>query len=268
MLEERSKDAGDVNEARQLSFRAAEVLTVAGDGLQASAAWKRIVDKFGAARDAHAQWMPLLEALRQWPELAQALAPRRSSRPRASGRRSTRASAQVRLQRTRETDEAIDAFKRALAIDAAEKTSRAALEKLLLVGDHRLAAAAVLEPLYRAEDARPGARARARSARAAQRGHGRAPRRAAKRPSTSRHGTRRSGARAIEFAARGLAEAVELGVAARAVASRGIDKLAEAGIDPKRLAALLGKALGDRAITSSELSRSRAARRGGVRGER
>jgi hypothetical protein len=32
------------------------------------------VDKFGASRDVHAQWIPLLEAQRQWPELAQALA--------------------------------------------------------------------------------------------------------------------------------------------------------------------------------------------------
>src|SRR5205085_9993441 len=56
------------------------------------------------------------------------------------------------LQRTKETDLAIEAFQSALLGDPNEKTSRATLEKLLLTPDHRVAAAGVLEPVYRNED--------------------------------------------------------------------------------------------------------------------
>ena len=59
----------------------------------------------------------------------------------------------LRLQRLRDVDAAIDAFDEALAFDAAEKTARATLEKLAALGDHRLKAARVLEPVYRREGA-------------------------------------------------------------------------------------------------------------------
>ena len=250
VLEERGKDARDPVEARSLAVRAAEVQSRSGDAAKASAAWERVVEKFGASRDVHAHLLPLLETERRWPELAVALAAEAQLAPESERASILARLGVVRLQRTREIDLAIDAFRRALSIDAAEKTSRGALEKLLAAGDHRLAAAAVLEPLYRAEDstagllrvldlraqlsAEPGERLLA----------------LAEATETAARSAAERG-RAIELAARGLEEAASSGAPLDEWLER-VDRLAE-GVDPKRLAALLGKALGDRPITSQEL---------------
>src|SRR5262249_33821392 len=113
--------------------------------------WRLMIERHGPARDVYEQWMPLLESQRQWADLATALsndaalaAP--DERPPILARLG-----QVYLTRTRSDEAAIDAFQAALAIDPEEKTSRAVLEKLLLGGEHRLAAATVLEPVYRGE---------------------------------------------------------------------------------------------------------------------
>jgi tetratricopeptide (TPR) repeat protein len=251
VLEERAKDARDPAQARALAFHAAEVLTRAGDPAKASAAWKRVTDKFGAARDVHAQWIPLLEAQRQWPELTSALAAEAQLAPESERAALLAHLGHVRLQRTREIDLAIDAFRRALAIDAGEKTSRAALEKLLTGGDHRLAAAAVLEPLYRAEDSTGGlVRVLDLKAQLSENAKDRLDALAEAMAVSASHPQEKT--RAIEFAARGLGEAVVGGAPLLPWLQR-VDRLAEMGVDPKRLAALLGKALGDRAITSQEL---------------
>src|SRR5262249_28669916 len=65
---------------------------------------------------------------------------------------------QVLLSRVGDTKGALDAFARALGGDPTEKTSRTALEKLLGATDAevRLAAARVLEPLYRRDGQNAG----------------------------------------------------------------------------------------------------------------
>lgn len=153
VLEQRAKDLPDRRQARELSFKAAEVLTTkARDAGSAGEAWRQMTESYGPARDIYAQWIPILESARQWPELAQALSQDASlaapdQRPPILARL-----AHVYLTRTRDAAAAIEAFKGALALDPLEKTSRATLEKLLAAGEHRLDAADVLEPIYRRED--------------------------------------------------------------------------------------------------------------------
>jgi|GEM_PF-405214 len=157
VLEQRAKDmvsnGGDRGQARELSFRAAEVLTQkAKDATSASEAWRQMLETYGPARDVYAQYAPLLEAQRQWPELASSLVHDAQLAPPEERAAILSRLGNVYLTRTRDQDAAIEAFKSALANDPQDKTSRATLEKLLAAGEHRLAAASVLEPIYRRED--------------------------------------------------------------------------------------------------------------------
>jgi tetratricopeptide (TPR) repeat protein len=252
VLEERAKDAVGP-EARRLAVRSAEVLTRAGDAERASLAWKRVVDKHGASRDVLGQWLPLLESTRQWPELAHALEADAQLAPEAERAAVWARLGHVHLQRTRQTPEAIDAFRRALAVDPSEKTSRASLEKLLGAGDHRLAAAHVLEPVYRAEDGSGAPLLRVLDAKASLDPEGTARLAALAEALTIATRLPQERGRAVELAARGLGEAVSQGTPLATWLAR-LDALAGSGVDAKRLASLLGKALGDRPVTSNELS--------------
>ena len=257
VLEERSKDARSPLEGRELLVRAADVLTVAGEGARASSAWRRVVEKFGAARDIHEKWIPLLEAQRQWFDLAEALAAEAQLAPEGERPAIYARLGSVHLARLRDAPAALEAYRRALALDPNDKSVRGAVEKLLSVGDHRLAAAAVLEPLYRragASDVSSAQLLRLLDVRA----------------SLSKTATERLAAleearllceaspndrpRAIEFAGRGLAEAVR----ARAPITpwlHAVERAAGAGKDTAdlRIAPLLYKALGDRDVDSPSM---------------
>ena len=97
--------------------------------------------------------MPLLEGQKQWADLAQALASDAALTGGPDRAPLLARLGMLRLQRLKDVDGAIDAFDQALASDPAEKTARTTLEKLAGLGDHRLQAARVLEPLYRREGA-------------------------------------------------------------------------------------------------------------------
>jgi tetratricopeptide (TPR) repeat protein len=249
VLEERAKDIDDRAQARALAFKAAEVVTTkAKDLAAAEGAWGRIVQTFGPARDVLEQWIPILEHQRMWPELAQALAQDADLAPEDERPTVLARLGLVYLQRTRETDAAVDAFRRALDLDAAEKTSRSTLEKLLHGTDHRLAASAVLEPIYRGErnaqgllrvldiraSAAPDVQDRLNALEEA-----------------ARVGEAVSKDKAIEMLARGLGEAVEHGQPLAPWMDR--FRVVGDGLDPKVRAALLAKALGERPIDSDEL---------------
>ncbi|OJY16686.1 MAG: hypothetical protein BGO98_10815 [Myxococcales bacterium 68-20] len=250
VLEQRAKDAADDRDAaRALAYRAAEVLTTkAKDVGSASEAWRLLVAAYGPARDVYEQWLPLLEQQRLWPELTEALTKdaelaSEEERPLVLARLGN-----VYLQRTRDTDAAIDAFKRALHLDPSEKTSRATLEKLLLGAEHRLAASAVLEPIYRGELNAQGLLRvldiRAASSPLVQDRLAALEEAAHVAESVSKDKT-------VEVIARALAESVESQQPIGPWLQR-FTRSSE-GIDPKRRAALLGKALGDRPIDSQEL---------------
>lgn len=152
VLEERSKDQPDQEVARQLAFRAAEVLTAkAPDRALASDAWARYSSRFGADRTALAAWIPLLEAAEDWTRLSSALEADASLASDEDRPALYVKLGQIRLHRTADVLGAIDAFGRALASDPSEAVSRSTLEKLAAGGPERLAAARVLEPYYREE---------------------------------------------------------------------------------------------------------------------
>ncbi|MFO0736875.1 MAG: tetratricopeptide repeat protein [Labilithrix sp.] len=249
VLEERAKDTEDEAEARALAFHAAEVRTSqAGDPAAAVESWRALIMRFGAARDAYAHYLPLLESERKWPELAEALTKDaelagEDEQPEILARLGN-----VYLQRTRETDLAIEAFKKALDLDASEKTSRSTLEKLLLGAEHRLAAAGVLEPIYRGEQNGQGLlrvlEIRAASSPIVQD-------RLAAFEEAARVAETVSEEKAVEIVSRALGEAVE---SAEPIAPW-LEKFEKYGasLDPKRRAALLIKALGEKEIDSQEL---------------
>lgn len=253
VLEERAHDvleAGDRDTARALSYRAATVLTSNAKEIpSASEAWRRMVEHYGPARDIYEQWIPLLEQQRLWPELAEALsrdaelASEWDERPLVLARLGN-----VYLQRTRDTDAAIDAFKRALDLDAAEKTSRSTLEKLLLGAEHRLAASAVLEPIYRGEKNAQGLlRVLDIRAQSSPIVHDRL----AALEEAARVAETVSKDKAVEFVARGLAEAVESAEPIRPWVER--FQAAATELDAKRRSAFLSKALGEHEVNSHEL---------------
>jgi tetratricopeptide (TPR) repeat protein len=252
VLEERAKDAENPIEARALAFRAAEVLTTrTSDAAKASAAWRRVSDKYGAARDVHARWLPLLESLRQWPELAIALDAEATLAPEGERASLYAKLGVVRLQKTRDLPGAIEAFRRALAVEPAEKTSRAALEKLLASGDHRVAAAEVLEPLHRGERNVAGM-LRVLDVKATLSETPEARLRALDEAATLAESSPHDQAKAIEWATRGLGEAVAQRAPLASWLDR-IDRLAPSSSDPSRRAALLRRGLGDAPIDSPEM---------------
>ncbi len=253
VLEQRAKDmvtsGGDRGQARELSFRAAEVLTQkAKDATSASEAWRQMIETYGPARDVYAQYAPLLEAQRQWPELANTLVHDAQLAPVEERAAILARLGTVYLTRTRDQDAAIEAFKSALTNDPQDKTSRATLEKLLAAGEHRLAAASVLEPIYRREDEVNGL-LRVLDIKAQL-----SPivsDRLAALEEAADVAISVSREKALDVVGRGLAEAVESNESIGPWLGR-FDLFA-GDTDRKKRAAILGKGLGEHAITSNEL---------------
>jgi tetratricopeptide (TPR) repeat protein len=255
LLEERAKDTVDAAEARSMLLRAAEVRTRdAGDAPGAIATYEALVARFGWARDVVVALVPLLEGERRWDALADALS-QGAGLSNAPGERAG-LFAQIgalRALRLRDPAGAVTAFARALAEDPAEKTSRATLEKLVAHGEHRLEAARVLEGVYRSEGA-GGALLKilevVGSLEAAPEG-----RLAALREATDLAGAASGpeGGRAIDLAGRGLTEAVGAGQGIGEWLER-LDRAGAPGTDPKRRAGILARALGERDVTSEDLS--------------
>ncbi|MBV9946535.1 MAG: hypothetical protein JOZ69_06785, partial [Myxococcales bacterium] len=250
LLEEQAKDALDPAAARASLLRAAEVRASSNDAAGAIATCRAVVERFGPARDVHAVLLPLLEAQRRWPDLARTLADEAAL---ASGAERTQLLTRlgtVRLQRLSDVPLAIEAFAQALAADPQDKTSRTLLERLTVAGEHRLAAARVLEPLYRREGAsaalvkllelrgtlsedaaeRLGALGEAASLAA-----GRDP------------------ARAADIVGRALADAVAHERPIGEWLER-LEGLPAGGLDAKRRAGILGGAIGDREVTNDDLA--------------
>jgi tetratricopeptide (TPR) repeat protein len=251
LLEERAKDTTDDAKARELMMRAAEVRSKeTKDAAAATASCRAVLDRFGVARDVLGLLVPLLEAQRQWPELAQAL---EQDAGLAEGPERAALLARVgmlRLQRLRDNESAIRAFDEALSYDANDKTARLTLEKLAALGDHRLSAARVLEPVYRREGAvAPLLKIlELRGSLATDVDERLAALREAADLAASASETTRAG----DIAGKGLAEAVAADRPLGEWLER-LDRVAGPETEPKRRAAILLKAIGDREVTTEEL---------------
>lgn len=253
LLEERAKDAVSPFEARALLVRSAEALTELGETARASEAWGRLVEKYGAARDILARWIPLLETQKAYPELAEALKAEAQLAPEHD-----RVGVYARLGtvlHTRVGDNvgALDAFRRALALDPNERVARASVEKLLAAGDQRLMAAAILEPLHRGDTSAAGyagllrvLEARATLATAVEE------RIAALEEAMDVAEHAGGELRPVDFAGRGLKEAVDHRLTVAPWLAR-VLYLSGTTPDPGRRAALLRNALGDLAVDRPEL---------------
>ncbi len=250
VLEQRSKDEPDRQKARDLAFRAAEVLTTkAKDAGSAAEAWKSLLEAHGPARDVYAQYLPLLEAGRQWPELVEGLAKDAELAPPEDRPAILARLGQVQLTRQKDLNGAIETFRQALAGDPEEKTSRTTLEKMLVGGEGRIAAAAVLEPIYRAEGNAQGL-LRVLEIRAS--GAEDARSRLAALEEAADVAADVSRDRGVDIVARGLGEAIASSEPIATWLER-FDRIAD-GVDRKKRAALLATALGEREVDSPELS--------------
>ena len=117
-----------------------------------------VVDTYGSSRVAHAAWLPLLERERDWATYERVLALRSGAglaertrlHARAAGSRAAPADAATCRRRSPRWRGWWRSIRRSAPAGGT-------LERLLGDGDHRLAAAEILEPLYRTDNATAGA---------------------------------------------------------------------------------------------------------------
>lgn len=151
VLSKRALASEDRESALSLGLRGADLEAKSGNTARALFVWRKLVQKWGPTRDVLSRMSELLEKNGQWEDLAAALesevgvaAP--EERAALWGR-----IGRIRLEKLHDPATALDAFRRSVALDPAEPASRAALERMMRHGRHRLEASEVLEPLYRSE---------------------------------------------------------------------------------------------------------------------
>jgi lipopolysaccharide biosynthesis regulator YciM len=232
--------------ARELSFRAADLrATRLPDRTAALTAFRTWVRTYGATREALARIVPLLEHERCWEELASALAADVALATPEERAPLWARLGQLRLARLDDAAGALDAYREALALDPAERTSRSAVERMLSAGELRLAAADVLEPIARAEAA-PAALVRVLEARAALLDDAGARLLALDEAAELAHTGLRDARRALDLGGRGLVEAL---AHALSDVPRWIERVEHlSGGDVARRGAVLRDALGERTL--------------------
>jgi tetratricopeptide (TPR) repeat protein len=257
VLDEQAQDAGDPEQARALMLHAAEVRArQTKDAPAAIATCRAILQRFGPARDVLALLVPLLEAEGLWEEHALALAREAELTPLSTRPPVLARLGATRLDRLEDVEGAIEAFAEALSVDRRERVAREGLERLVASGEHRLAAARVLEPIYRSEGG-IGALLGALDLRATLSGDVDDRLAALEEASDLATAAGASDApRAAQFVERGLAEAAAGGrpVAPWLERLERLDQLAGGSKDLARRAAVLAHAVGDREVTTPEQS--------------
>jgi tetratricopeptide (TPR) repeat protein len=249
LLEEQAKDATDPAQERELMMLAAALRANEGnDPAAVVSACRAIVGRFGPAGDVLTLLASALETQQEWADLAGVVA-QKAALSTGPERAQEMARVGALRMRLRETRGAIDAFSNALTTDPDQPTARAVLEGLVaeVGGDHRLAAACALEPVYR----RDGSSERLSEVLEL---------RASLSPEVDQRlaALREAAATAdadgvIDIVGRALAEAVRH--------DRSLDewlewleKIGERAVDPRQVAAMLGNAIGERTVTGAALS--------------
>src|SRR6478609_5000982 len=153
----RAERSTDPAQAQKLAFQAAELRAARSrDPESILAAWQRLAGLCGPSHEINARIVPLLEQTQRWSELSTVLE-READLLTGAERVSLLVKlGQMRLARLGDPAGALRALKAALALEPADRAARGAIEKLLAAGEARLAAADVLEPLYRHEEPGPG----------------------------------------------------------------------------------------------------------------
>lgn len=157
VLERRALHENDAEAAKQLAFRAADLRAARSSDLGAVLdGWRRFLETYGPSRDIHARILPLLEREGRFEELAKTLDAEAGLTAPEQRIPVLAKLAEVRQEKLKDTAGAIAAYRQALDLDRSDETCRKAVEHLLRNGDQRIAAADVLEPIYRQESASAG----------------------------------------------------------------------------------------------------------------
>jgi tetratricopeptide (TPR) repeat protein len=141
--------ASDEASARALALKSIELRAGESDGARAEH-WLWFVRTYGPDRRAHAELLVLLEQARRVEDLCRIL-----EAEVALATPEERPALLARLGRTHlvsrgDPEAALAALGQCLALDATNETARSIVESLMAAGNDRLAAADVLEPIYRA----------------------------------------------------------------------------------------------------------------------
>ena len=153
----RAERSSDPAQARQLAFQAAELRAARSrDPESILAAWQRLSALCGPSREINERIVPLLEQAQRYAELSTVLEREAELLEGAERVALLVKLGQMRLARLGDPRSALHALQAALELDPNDRAARAATEKLLVAGEARLAAADVLEPLYRREEPSAG----------------------------------------------------------------------------------------------------------------
>jgi tetratricopeptide (TPR) repeat protein len=142
---------------RQLRLRTARLLAARSadptDALDAIALYRAVLDEFGADGEIFAALARLYEQTEAWPELAEVLEDELALASVPTGQSEDRVALLMRLGDVRRTrlgavNEAIDAYREVLLVDAEHTEARAVLETLLDDPEARHEVAELLRPFY------------------------------------------------------------------------------------------------------------------------
>jgi golgin subfamily B member 1 len=157
VLERRALHEQDPEAAKQLAFRAADLRAARSSDLGAVLdGWRRFLETYGPSRDIHARILPLLEREGRFEELAKTLDAEAGLTAPEERIPVLVKLAEVRQDKLNDSAGALAAYRQALDVERTDAACRQAVEKLLRAGDQRIAAADVLEPIYRQEGAQAG----------------------------------------------------------------------------------------------------------------
>jgi len=248
ILETRSELATDAALARSLALRAAELRTDHTKGrARTIGAWIEFLADYGPSREVHARIIPLLEEEKAWDKLAAILAQDAMQAPESERVPILLKLAHLRLSRLANPRGAVEAYQQVWELDPKEPTTKQALEKLLTSPEARLAAATLLEPVYRQEGS--SARLlRVLEIRAEGVPDARASIALYDEAAAIAEQDKHDPKQALEFAGRALRRACEVDPASVGERLAALEKLAGAAGDLERYGALLREALGTEPI--------------------
>jgi hypothetical protein len=253
ILELRSKSESNPSRARALAFRGADLRTSRLENLDVVLeVWRDFLRAHGPWHEAHAKIIPLLEQEERWTELAEVLATDAELATGADKIAVLRKLATVAFEHLKDPGAAIASFAKVLALDPEDGASRGSLEGLLGREEHRIAAADVLEPIYRAEGNARGLLLILR-ARAASTADTAIRLRILDEAATLLDRDLGETAEALGVAGGALREAVAHELAAIEPWVNRVQELSAKGDDPSALAAILARALGERGVDDPHL---------------
>ena len=150
LLERRAASLGVTDEGRALSLRVAKLRGSAGDRNAAIDAFTKMNETFGPSREVNALLVPLLEQAKRTEELLAVLASEIALSEEPQHPPVLLKIAHI-ASKAGDTARALSTYASVLAIVSDEPTARAHVERAMRDGEHRLAAADILAPIFESE---------------------------------------------------------------------------------------------------------------------